>query len=211
MNYFEVIIKYYEYLKGIIDPIFGILIGAYLTSKITFKQVKNNNRFIILKEIKQELILTMDGVHEKINIITMKTNDFYQYLNTKDYKNIRLTLDEILLLYNEILQFKNILISNFELLKTIFGNYIGKSELNNTIYQAKEYLDYYYDRIYITMKNPAFQQEGFVTDEEYYNAFKNFQMVYQHDDYTIKYHGLADCHMGKVVEFINEKLAKLVK
>lgn len=211
MNYFEVIIKYYEYLKGIIDPIFGILIGAYLTSKITFKQVKNNNRFIILKEIKQELILTMDGVHEKINIITMKTNDFYQYLNIKDYKNIRVSLDEILLLYNEILQFKNILISNFELLNTIFGNYIGKSELNNTIYQVKEYLDYYYDRIYIRMKNPAFQQESFVTDEEYYNAFENFQMVYQHDDYTIKYHGLADCHMGKVVEFINYKLAKLVK
>lgn len=205
------IVEFYNYFKGAIDPLFGIFIGAILTYKITFGQVKKSNKFVVLKEIKQELMISMDNIHKSINTVNMKSNDFYKSINLRNYLNSKIILDDLLFLFNEMLQIKNTLISNFELLNSIFGDYIGKSELSSLIANTDKYLTHYYEEIYRRMCNPAFYQENFVSDHEYIKAIDNLMTALQHDDFKNHYNILADSHVGKVVEFINIKLVKLVK
>lgn len=211
MNLIVKFIEFYNYFKSAIDPLLGLFLGAVLTYVITFSQVKKNNRFIILKETKQELMASMDNLHKEINIINMKSNDFYRYINAREYSNIKILLDEILFIYNETLQIKNSLICNFELLNSIYKDYLGKTELSNIILKTDMYLEYYYEKMYSKMTSPTFYQENFVSDAEYIDAIDNYRLALQRDDFKNHFQSLADCHVGKVVEFINSKLAKLVK
>lgn len=82
MEYIAKALEFYNYFRGAIDPLLGILFGAMLTYFITFGQVKNSNKFVVLKEIKQELMFSMDDLHKNINLINMKSNEFNESIGS---------------------------------------------------------------------------------------------------------------------------------
>lgn len=207
----KIIADFYNNLKGVIDPLVGILLGSLLSYKIAFGQVRNSNKFIVLSEIKRELMLSIDTLHKNMNILIIKTNSFYKYAKSRDYSNVRNLLDELLFLQNELTQNKNTLISNFELLNSIFIDYNGKSKLGHTIQLSDNYLRYYSNDIYSKMINPEFYLDDFVADDKYIRLLEDFEIALHNKEFEEYSRNLGDCHVGEVVQYVNDRLAKLVK
>ena len=207
----KMIVDFYISFKEVINPLVGILLGSLLSYKIAFGQVKNSNKFIVLSEIKRELMLSIDTLHKNMNILIIKTNLFYKHARSRDYSNVRNLLDELLFLQNELTQNKNTLISNFELLNSIFNEYNGKSKLSHAIQLSDKYLKYYSNDIYSKMINPAFYLDDFVADDKYIRLLEEFETALQNKAFEEYSRNIGDCHVSEVVQYVNDRLAKLVK
>lgn len=200
-----------SYIKSFISPFIGILLGSFLSFIITSRQVKKNNRFTVLKEVKLELMKDIDELHKNVNLLISMAQKSFVYIDQRNYLEVRSISEEVLHIFNETLNKKNSLISNYELLNLIYNDYKGKSNLSEFIKLINDFSHVYDSKIYSFMSSPTFCSEHFVNDAEYSAEMTSYVSNFQDEDFrriTLK---IGESHLGANIEFINSKLAKLIR
>lgn len=200
-----------SYLKSFISPFIGILLGSFLSFIITSRQVKKNNRFTVLKEVKLELMKDIDELHKNVNLLISMAQKSFVYIDQRNYLEVRSISEEVLHIFNETLNKKNSLISNYELLNLIYNDYNGKSNLSEFIKLINHFTLLYDSKIYTFMSSQTFCSEHFINDVQYIDERTLYASNFEDEDFrriTLK---IGESHVGENIKFINSKLAQLIK
>ena len=137
-NFLEIFLDIYFWLfnclilainSDIFKTIIGVFVGGLLSSIISKNQVRDNNNFVVLIQIKDEIMQNVDKSHNNVNdFITVLNNMSKTLFNTKNQKNelekrfIMLNLlTELTNITNSSRSCNNYIVSNIELLKSIYS------------------------------------------------------------------------------------------
>lgn len=211
MNIFKEIYNLYLTNKGTFDTLFGIILGSFLTHVITTNQVKKNNKFILIKDIKLDLQYQFEKLFKLINELNIDFNEYYKIISKEDYKKAGQLIDEVMFKHNEIIQIMNVIQTNQELLVFIFNRNEWTLELNQFTSSMKNYLSYFIYNIHKRMTNYAFYGGDYTDRNEYSDLVDDYYKCINNDEIEGLKDEILNFNINIVTSYLNVELSKLVR
>jgi len=225
MEYFIKAVVFFEYTQiewlnivfNFISTLASVCIGAWFSMRITQKQFKDNNKFIVFTDSKNQIRVLFDEIQNIVNqevdllkkINQFITNSVDQYPTEKTKNQIEELFDSLINLNNRLIEKNNHLFSQHRLLSKYFGSddivikdledgtIANVSRISNSLIETYNQLKKYYDSYKVDCDYNRFKHHI----SSISNRFEKSEDIVQ----------LFNANVSSIDDYLNEFIIKLLK